>query len=152
MAPTDLEGRADTSFLGAAEADALRTPPSEGAFVVLRELTALTHGKVWLVSKAGPRIQGLTRRWLEHWRVYETTGLPRDHVRFCLQRRDKATHAVELRLSHFIDDRLDVLGHLRGIVAWLYLYGHQRPGTIPPAWATPVLSWGEVRRTLVEHP
>ena len=116
MAATDRSGRADTSFLQGSEANAMQTPPNEGAFSAIRELVARTNANVWLVSKAGPRIQNLTRKWLAHWDIFRKTGLPEEHVRFCLERRDKAAHARELRLSQFIDDRIDVHQHLRGIV------------------------------------
>ncbi len=149
MAATDAGGRADTSFLQGSDANAMQTPPNDGAFSVIRELVARTNGNVWLVSKAGPRIQGLTRRWLAHWNVFEKTGLPEAHIRFCLERRDKAAHARELRLSHFIDDRIDVHQHLHGIVPRLYLFGHQRAGTVVPRWLTHVVTWDEVRGALL---
>jgi hypothetical protein len=149
MAASDVDGRADTSFLKGSDDDAMRTPPNEGAFDVIRELVAHHQGRVWLVSKCGPRIQQLTRRWFRHWDFYAVTGLDESRVRFCLERRDKATQARELGLTHFIDDRLDVHEHLRGIVPALYLFGHQRPGTAVPSWVSQVLSWDEVRRVLL---
>ncbi|MBK6692871.1 MAG: hypothetical protein IPG50_11820 [Myxococcales bacterium] len=49
------------------------------------------------------------------------------------KRRDKATHAKHLKLTHFIDDRLGVLEHLRGVVPNLILFGYQGPrAAIPP--------------------
>lgn len=148
MAPTDTQGRADTSFLSGSEADAMDTPPSEHAFRVITELVTRTKGDVWLVSKCGPRIQKLTREWLLHWKFYATTGMAPDQVRFCKERRDKALHARQLRLTHFVDDRLDVLQHLRGLVGRLYLFGHQPVRSSPPLWATPVLDWLAVESAL----
>lgn len=68
---------------------------------------------------------------------------PRDHARRqAAERRDKALHCHELGVTHFIDDRLDVLEHLRGFVPGLYLFGHQKaPG---PGWVTPVVTWPAV--------
>lgn len=83
-----------------------------------------------------------TVRWLDHWRFWATTGIASDHVRFCLERRDKAQHCRELGVTHFIDDRFDVLGHLRGLVPRLYLFGHQ--STPAPHWVTPVVDWPAV--------
>jgi hypothetical protein len=68
-----------------------------------------------------------------------------------LERRDKAKHARDLRLTHFIDDRLDVLQHLRGIVPELYLFGYQRTGTIVPRWVMHLASWPDVRQHLLEE-
>lgn len=152
MAPTDADGRADTSFLNGTESDAMRTPPNEGAFDVIREIVFRTHGNVWLVSKAGRRIQELTRRWLHHWDFYRATGMVESHLRFCIERRDKATHAKELGLTHFVDDRVDVLQHLRGLVPALYLFGHQRPGAAVPSDLIRVLMWSDVRAELLDAP
>jgi hypothetical protein len=149
MAPTDAEGRADTSFLHGSETDAMETPPCDDAFRVIAELVRRTKGNVWLVSKAGPRIQKLTLAWLVHWKFHATTGVGPEQVRFCRERRDKAVHARQLRLTHFVDDRLDVLEHLRGKVERLYLFGHQPVRNPRPNWPTEVLTWLDVERELV---
>ena len=122
--------------------------------VQFREMASMTSAAIfWLVSKAGPRIEALTRQWLTHWRfLRRETGLPPSHVAFCRERKEKAVHARKLRLSHFIDDRLDVHHHLRGIVGKLYLFGHQRSGTVVPTWVTHVATWSDVRRVLLETP
>lgn len=147
MCPADDDGRPDTSFLHAPEAEALAIPPAPHAFDVIRELVDRFGGNVWLVSKAGPRIQSMTLRWLEHQRFYAQTSVPPTHVRFCRERAEKRLHAVKLRLSHFIDDRLDVLAHLRGVVAHLYLFGAQRAPA--PDWGHPVRDWTCVRAALL---
>ncbi len=148
MAASDVNGGADTSFLRGSDAQALETPPSHGAFAVVAELVAHTGGNVWLVSKAGPRIQELTRRWLAHQRFFAVTGMAEDHLHFCLQRHEKADLARELDLTHFVDDRLDVLQHLRGVVGRLYLFGHQKPGRESPRWVMPVTDWRAVASAL----
>jgi hypothetical protein len=143
----DEDGEADTSFLSQRDEDAIETPPVGGALDTIALLTERFEGQVWLVSKCGPRIQALTRRWLAHQRFFERTGIAHDHVRFCLKRPEKRLHAVELRLTHFIDDRLDVHTHLRGVVPELYLFGHQkRPA---PDWVVHVRTWQEVRKVLL---
>lgn len=146
ICPVDDEDGPDTSFLDADEETALRIPPAPGSIEVIADLVARLQGRVWLVSKAGPRIQQLTRRWLEHQRFHALTGMPPSHVRFCRRRPEKREHASELGLTHFIDDRLDVLQHLLGLVPSLYLYGVQR--TSPPDWVQPVRDWNAVRRAL----
>ncbi len=142
ISPT-LNGRADTSFLGARLADALRTPPAPGAIEGVADLVARSEGRAWLVSKCGPGVQAKTRAWLDHHRFWSRTGMPPDHLRFCLRRPDKAVHARELGLTVMIDDRVDVLDHLAGIVPQRLLFGEQdRPA---PAWAIPVRDWAAVR-------
>src|SRR4051812_4655464 len=123
MCPTREDGRPDTSFLGADLDAALATPPAPGLFEVVPGLVSAFAGRAWLVSKAGPRIEALTRRWLEHHRFFERTAIDPSHLRFCRRREEKRLHADELGLTHFIDDREDVLAHLRGSVSCLALFG-----------------------------
>lgn len=139
IGPVDNVGRADTSFLSGTPERAMQTPPAPGAFTAIARLAEAFDGAVWLVSKCGPRVQAKTRRWLDHWRFWTATGIAPDHLRFCLERRDKALHCHELGVTHFIDDRLDVLAHLRGFVPCLYLFGHQKAPA--PSWVMPVVTW-----------
>lgn len=48
--------------------------------------------------------------------------MPSTHVRFCRDRAGKVPICRELRITHFIDDRADVLGHLEGTVPRLYRF------------------------------
>ena len=138
-----LNGREDTSFLGSRLEDALHTPPAPGAIEGVAELVERSQGQAWLVSKCGPGVQAKTRAWLDHQRFWARTGMDRTHLRFCLRRPDKALHARQLRLTAMIDDRVDVLVHLEGIVAQRLLFGEQdRPA---PAWAIEVADWAAVR-------
>ncbi len=139
-----LNGRADTSFLGSRLEDALHTPPAPGAFAGVADLVARTRGQAWLVSKCGPAVQAKTRAWLDHHEFWARTGMDRGHLRFCLKRPEKARHARELGLTAMIDDRVDVLVHLDGLVRDRLLFGEQdRPA---PGWATPVIDWAAVGR------
>jgi len=149
MAPV-VGGRADTSFLRGSAEDAMRTPPSPGAFEGVRTLVDLFEGRAWLVSKCGYEVQRKTKRWLRHWDFYEETGLAQGNLRFCLKRPDKAIHCKQLKLTHFIDDRLDVLEHLEGLVSNLYLFGEQRNREPAPDWLTPVIDWNTATRTIAE--
>ncbi len=137
-----LNGRADTSFLGSRLEDAIHTPPAPGALAGVAKLVEGTDGQAWLVSKCGPAVQAKTRAWLDHHEFWARTGMPRSHLRFCLKRPQKALHARELHLTAMIDDRVDVLVHLDGIVRDRLLFGEQDRAA--PAWATPVLDWAGV--------
>jgi hypothetical protein len=64
-----------------------------------------------------------------------------DHLRFCFERHEKARHCLDLGLTHFLDDRLDVLAHLEGVVPHRYLFGPQKPGTVVPAAVAHVSDW-----------
>jgi hypothetical protein len=146
MCPVQDDGQPDTSFLTAGDAAALETPAAPGMFEVVPQLVDAFEGRVWLVSKAGARIEALTRRWFAHHDFFARTGLREDQARFCRRRQDKRTHAAELGLTHFIDDRTDVLGHLRGLVPYLGLFGVQ--GQPPPDWVVSIADWFAVGRAL----
>jgi hypothetical protein len=145
----DPSGKADTSFLNGDEAAALATPASAGAFEAIRDLVRAFEGRVWLVSKCGPRIQRLTLRWLRHNRFHELTGVRQDRVRFCLKRPEKREHCMAIGATHFIDDRLDVLEHLAGVVPHLYWFGHQSSNGPSPDWVERVLDWPEARGAIL---
>jgi hypothetical protein len=147
----DSSGRADTSFLSGSEETALSTPASAGAFDAIAELTRAFAGRVWLVSKCGPRIQQLTRRWLLRQSFFERTGVRPDRVRFCLKRPEKRDHCAAIGATHFIDDRLDVLEHLVDLVPQLYWFGHQSGAAKAPTWAQPALDWSQARDLIVNQ-
>jgi hypothetical protein len=146
MCPTSDDGRPDTSFLDGDERTALETPAAPGMFRVVPALARRFDGRVWLVSKAGPRIEALTRRWFVHHRFFERVGLDPTHLRFCRRRDEKRAHADALALTHFIDDRVDVLKYLRGAVPGLALFGVQ--AAPPPEWVIPLPDWDTLGRAL----
>lgn len=139
----------DTAFLGGTENEMLATPAMRGAFASLERLQAAFDGRVWIVSKCGPTVQGRTERWLAHHRFFESTGIAPDHLRFCRRREDKAIHCRELGITHFVDDRYDVLRHLIGIVPNLYLFGPQDDPAPPPAPVLPTINWDEAERAIL---
>lgn len=143
ISPDPADGKNDTSFIGGTIEAALATPPYEGMFDVVPQLVERFAGQVWLVSKARTRVQEKTRLWLEHHKFFERTGISPANLRFCLERHEKAIHCRELQLTHFVDDRSDVLDHLDGVVEHRYLFGPQKAGTVAPASVTTVRTWAE---------
>jgi hypothetical protein len=135
--------RDDTSFLDGSDEEAMETLPNDGAFEAIAMLVAHFNRKVWLVSKAGQKVSMRTRQWLRHWDFYNQTKLPQENLFFCKERADKRGICERLRITHFIDDRLDVLSHMKGVVPNLYLFGPQPPRP-PVTWAQPVLDWRSV--------
>jgi len=146
ISPFDLSGD-DTQFLNGSEAVAMQTPPSPGAFEVIRELSEACAGNIWIVSKCGPKIEARSRRWLAHHDFYTRAGVDPRRLCFCRARKDKAEIALKLGLTHFIDDRVDVLGHLTGLVRHRYLFGPQREPI--PAWAIAVPDWQHARAAVL---
>lgn len=147
IAPDSPGGRADTSFIGGPLSAALATPPCEGMFEVVPDLVELFKRQVWLVSKAGPKVQEKTRQWLRHHAFFERTGVEPGNLRFCLERPQKAQHCRELGITHFIDDRADVLLHLEGVVPHRFLFGPQR-NPISPSGLVPIAAWASARSTM----
>jgi hypothetical protein len=136
----------DTSFIGGSEADALKAPAMSGAFEALARLTTFFDGRVWLVSKCGPRIQARTRAWLAAHRFFERTGMASDHLHFCRERPEKATICKTLRITCFVDDRVDVLESMSGIVPHRLLFGAR---SAPTPEIVPVATWLEAEPAIV---
>jgi hypothetical protein len=87
-----------------------------GASSGLQRLGAERFGaQIFLVSKCAPRTQAWMQDWLTTHDFFDRTGLPGDHVRFCRERRQKAGICDELGVTHFVDDRLEVLSYLEGV-------------------------------------
>jgi hypothetical protein len=141
-----VPGSNDTQFFSGDTARMLATPAVPGAFDTLARLVP-RFAQVWLISKCGERIQRHTRQWLDHHHVAARTGIPRDNIRFCLRRPDKAIHCADLGITHFIDDKLDVHQALRGVVAHRYLFGPQR--TPPPTWVQHTMTWTAVETAIL---
>ncbi len=131
----------DTSFFGDRPMD---TPAVPGAIDAVSELVELFEYRVHIVSKAGPKIAELTRRWLGSRGVIGGSSIPLGNVHFVRKRPEKHPVCEQLGVTHFIDDRLDVLAHL-ATVDHRYLFtgglgSHEEPASIP-AWATKVDTW-----------
>lgn len=144
--PEGVEG-ADTRFLALPEDEALAIAPPVGAFQIIAALVVQFQGRVFIVSKAGPRIQRLTQAWLQTHDFFELTGMPRTALYFCRERSEKRNRALELELTHFVDDRVDVLMHLKDVVEHRYLFG--RHVQVPP-WAVHVPDWPALQRELLD--
>jgi hypothetical protein len=145
--PSHPDGE-DTAFLNGGFDAAMRTPASPGTYEVLSRLTELFEGRVWIVSKCGERIQERTLQWLNHNDFWAQTGISPANARFCRKRPDKALHCKELQITHFVDDRRDVLSHLRGLVDHLYLFGPQKAEA--PDWVTATPTWTDVETAVTE--
>lgn len=114
-------GPGDTSFFAGDTAAMLRTPAVPGAFEAIARLVPRFTG-TWLISKCGPRVQARSLEWLHHHNFFATTGIPADNIRFCLKRPQKAIHCADLSITHFIDDKPDVIAAVQPVVQHAYLF------------------------------
>ncbi|MET7277187.1 hypothetical protein ABZS29_03065 [Kribbella sp. NPDC005582] len=114
-------GPGDTSFFAGDTAAMLRTPAVPEAFDTIARLVP-RFAETWLVSKCGPRIQARSLEWLRHHDFFAQTGIPEGNVRFCLRRPEKAIHCADLGLTHFVDDKPDVIAAVQPVVQHAYLF------------------------------
>ncbi|MGW1074882.1 hypothetical protein [Streptomyces sp. NPDC002537] len=105
------------------------------------------EGRVHLVSKAGPKVAANTCAWLHHHEFFRRTGVPAGNLHFVRERAGKAPVCAQLNITHFVDDRLDVLGHLT-TVGHRYLFtgglGDKPAPRAIPSWATATGTWAEL--------
>jgi len=86
------------------------------ALEAIATLVAERFGEdVYLISKAGPRMESRTRVWLEQVQFSEATGILPENVIYVRRREDKAPECERLGVTHFVDDRVSVLQHLTTI-------------------------------------
>jgi hypothetical protein len=112
----------DNLSLSRFKEDYLKAECITGSFEAIGRLVAERFGgNVYLVSKAGHETRKRTSEWLAHHRFYEITGVKKENVRFCFLHPDKAPICKQLGITHFIDDRLQVLSYL-GSVPHRYLF------------------------------
>lgn len=108
-----INDNTDTSFFSDRYLETTATP---GVMAALARLVAERFGHlVHFVSKCGPNTERRTREWLAHHDVYRRTGIPEGNLHFCRRRREKAPIAEALGLTHFVDDRLEILGSLKTV-------------------------------------
>lgn len=132
----------DTAFFSGDEEALLATPEMADAVDTIARLVVRFQGRVWLVSKCGPRTQARTERWLAGHDFYRRTGLRSGQVRFCRTRVDKRHHCEELALTHFVDDHPEVHAAIRGTVRHQYFFGPQRRPV--PGYAQHTPTWVDV--------
>lgn len=117
----------DTNFMGKSIELAMKTPAITDSFRIIKKLVSdIKPENVFLVSKCGDRIRERTRAWLDHHDFWNETGVLKDNIHFCYKRYDKAPICKELGITHFIDDRVDCLLPMAGIVEYRFLFGPQR--------------------------
>jgi hypothetical protein len=109
----------DTSFFSD---NFLATPASKNAFEVISRVVSRFENVV-IISKCGNRVQQRTKEWMAHTGFHKTTGIPWDKFYFCRERKDKVGIALDLGVTHFIDDRTDILSSMIGKIPFLFLFG-----------------------------
>lgn len=108
---------------------------------------------VWIVSKVSPAQQQVSEFILDHINVYEVTGLKRENVRFCLEKKDKAPIIKELNLDGHIDDRGEVIESVQSFLPCPIWFNPERADMLE--WdervskkVLMVFSWGAIMALL----
>lgn len=73
-----------------------------------------TYGaeNIYIISRVRTHhLSMVTGIWLEHHDILKKTNILLDNIYICYQLKDKAKLAAKLKLTHFIDDRLEVLDY-----------------------------------------
>lgn len=86
----------------------------EDALTTIQKITPWFED-VWIVSKCSEASEVLIPQWLKRQNFYEITGIKPQNIRFCRERADKAVICKELGIDCFIDDRMEVLSHMKNM-------------------------------------
>lgn len=142
----------DTSLFGSNYLNAHAVPCALEAIAEINK--HFFPNETYIISKCGANIERKSREWLKHNGFYGMTGMAEDHVFFCRERADKAPIAKNLGLTHFIDDKYEVLGYMKDVVPNRILF-NPNPGemkkTGPVGPVIPVFSWTDVLYYLNEE-
>lgn len=117
---SDKNDGTDTSFMSD---NFLRTTAVPDAFDAIQRLvTRFGRDHVYIVSKCGTRVQEKSLAWFKDKRFFEQTEVNPNNVRFCRQRNEKAGICRGLDITHFVDDRAEILTSMQGIVTHRYVF------------------------------
>jgi len=148
-----INDNTDTSFLSD---NYLKTTSVPGTFEHLTKLNnSLFKDRVFIVSKCGEKVQNKTLEWMAYHNFYEVTGIPKERVNFCRKRDGKGPICRDLGITHFVDDRLEVLSYMLDDVEKLYLFKPQEHEV--KGWekflpkVTRVETWPEFKKLLEDE-
>ncbi len=139
----------DTSFFGGRP---METPAVHGAVEAVARLVAAADGRVCIVSKAGPRIEALSRQWLALQGIADVM-IPWGQIHFVRERADKGPVCERLKVTHFVDDNVGVLNHLTTVRRKILFTGGLGPNPLPtqvPKGVTVAATWPDVVRHILD--
>lgn len=79
-------------------------------------------GRVVVVSKAGDSMRRKSIEWLKKRDFFRRVGIPEDNLKFTYSRFEKAAICSSLAVTHFVDDKCEVLHHMALYVKDLFLF------------------------------
>jgi hypothetical protein len=101
-------------------------PPVTNALEALRKLNESRFmDRVFIIYNASEIIDSKIFGWLNYNDFFRQTGIDKGHVLRSNTGRKKNLFCKNMQLTHFVDDRLEVLNCLMGLVPNLYLLNGQ---------------------------
>jgi len=97
-------------------------PVMEGSFEGLKILNDHFNGEVYLISKCTEWAEAQILAWLHAHDFFSKTKIDEKHIYFVRERHEKDAVCRKLGITHFIDDRLEVLSHMIDSTPNLYLF------------------------------
>jgi len=85
--------------------------PAPNSFDVIKNLHS-RFDNIYFISKCNSVQKWHVEEWLLKYEVLKNTNVPFENLYFCFERKDKSIFAKALELTHFIDDRPEVMFHL----------------------------------------
>lgn len=119
------------------------------AFNKIQSIVRSFKGKVWIISKAGCRVEELSRKWLYDNKFFEFTGVKENNLIFCNKRSEKMLICKQLKITHFIDDRINVAHILKETVPHLFLFGNKEQNRSARKWTSLVEDWNETHNAIL---
>lgn len=90
--------------------------PLPGSFDNLRKIVQSGRfEKVYVISKIPYLLRFTFAARLWYFNFWNYTGIPRNHLYFCSHYQDKAVICEKLGVTHFVDDRLQVLSYMKTV-------------------------------------
>ena len=90
--------------------------PFPQSFRIIKRLTDERFGdKSYVVSKVNLEQEIRVKAWIKKNGLPEKTGIIPENIFFCRERHDKAPICNSLGITHFIDDRPEVLSHMESV-------------------------------------
>ena len=127
-------------------------PEVKGAIEAVKALVK-KYGRenVFIISKCREVTETVILRWMESRRFFEVTGFKKENLRFCRDRSDKAPIAKEWRLTDFVDDRPNVLVHMKDVIGRLYLFTDTNKKDLDVPGLIDVASWADALPRLLSR-
>jgi len=129
-------------------------PATEGVFEVLKNLNEYFKGEVYLISKCTEWAKEKILTWLKDNNFYIKTGINPKNIHFVRERHEKDPLCRKLGITHFIDDRLEVLSHMIDSTPNLFLFQPDKDEINEfeefLSKVTIVNNWGEVVDKIIE--